>query len=94
MQMPQDMQGMKVSPDMLNFGLSAGQEMLSKQRERLMPGVSTFWLSLKFYFSVHPCYNYFIVCRLLVPYILHCNHTGQSYLCHKEDTNCVVSILK
>lgn len=41
-----------VSPEMLNFGLSAGQDMISKQTEKWMPGVSGFWLSLKFYFSV------------------------------------------
>lgn len=56
MQMPQEMQGLKVSPDMMNFGISAGQEIINKQRDRLMPGVSTFWLSLKFYFSVSHTY--------------------------------------
>lgn len=41
---------------MLNFGLNAGQDMLSKQKEKWMPGVSGFWFSLKFYFSVSNSY--------------------------------------
>ena len=41
-----------VSPEMLNMGLSAGQDMLNKQREKWMPGMSSFWLSLKYYFAV------------------------------------------
>eukprot|EP01041_Mallomonas_annulata_P004367 gene4366-8693_t len=45
-----------VSPEMLNFGLSAGQDIISKQRERLMPGVSIFWNSLKVYFAVNNNY--------------------------------------
>ena len=48
--------GMNVSPEMLNFGLSAGQDMLNKQRDRLMPGMSTFWNSLKIYFAVNNDY--------------------------------------
>jgi hypothetical protein len=42
-----------VSPEMLNFGQSAGQDMINKQTEKWMPGMSGFWASLKFYFSVH-----------------------------------------
>ena len=41
-----------VSPEMINFGLSAGQDMLNKQRDKWMPGVSGFWHSLKYYFLV------------------------------------------
>lgn len=41
-----------VSPEMLQFGLSTGQDLLTKQRDRWMPGVSGFWQSLKIYFSV------------------------------------------
>lgn len=41
-----------VSPEMINFGLHAGQDMLQKQKERFMPGVSTFWQSLRIYFAV------------------------------------------
>lgn len=41
-----------VSPEMINMGFSAGQEMLNKQKERWLPGLSNFWLSLKLYFSV------------------------------------------
>ena len=41
-----------VSPEMINFGLNAGQDMLNKQRDKWMPGLSGFWHSLKYYFSV------------------------------------------
>jgi hypothetical protein len=41
-----------VSPEMLNFGISAGQDIINKQTSKWMPGVSVFWLNLKFYFSV------------------------------------------
>ena len=41
-----------VSPEMLNMGLSAGQSMLERQREKIMPGMSGFWNSLKIYFAV------------------------------------------
>jgi hypothetical protein len=42
----------KISPEMLNFGLSAGQDMLNRQKAKWMPGVSDFWTSLKIYFAV------------------------------------------
>jgi hypothetical protein len=41
-----------VSPEVLNFGLSAGQDIINRQRARWMPGVSDFWHSLKIYFAV------------------------------------------
>lgn len=41
-----------VSPQMINMGLHAGQDMLNKQREMLMPGMNSFWNSLKEYFMV------------------------------------------
>lgn len=41
-----------VSPDVLKFGISAGQNMLKQQTDRFLPGFSSFWLSLKYYFSV------------------------------------------
>lgn len=41
-----------VSPEMINFGLHAGQDILKKQRERLMPGVAGFVSSLRYYFAV------------------------------------------
>lgn len=50
--MPSGQQEYFMSPEMLKFGLSAGQDLLSKQRERWMPGVSSFWESLRFYFAV------------------------------------------
>ena len=54
-----------VSPEVFNLGLSAGQDMLNKQREKWMPGVSSFWIDLKSYFAVNfvlisrNCYVYF-----------------------------------
>ena len=41
-----------VSPEMLNMGFSAGQDMLNKQKEKWMPGMSSFWIDLKCYFAV------------------------------------------
>jgi hypothetical protein len=41
-----------VSPEMINFGLNAGQDILNKQKDKWMPGVSGFWSSLKYYFAV------------------------------------------
>lgn len=41
-----------VSPEMINIGLNAGQDILNKQRDKWMPGVSGFWSTLKYYFSV------------------------------------------
>lgn len=41
-----------VSPEMINLGIHAGQDMLNQQRDKWMPGVSGFWLSLKYYFAV------------------------------------------
>ena len=45
-----------VSPEMINFGMHAGQDLLNKQRDRWMPGVSQFWHSLKIYFAVNNAY--------------------------------------
>lgn len=41
-----------ISPEMLNLGFNAGKNMLNAQRDQWMPGVSTFWSSLKIYFAV------------------------------------------
>ena len=50
---PQDFfKNVNVSPEVLNFGLSAGQDIINRQRARWMPGVSDFWHSLKIYFAV------------------------------------------
>jgi hypothetical protein len=65
---PQDyMHFQNVSPEMLNFGLHAGQDLLSKQRERWMPGVSGFWLSLKYYFAVSNNYVLKKISMVLYP---------------------------
>lgn len=47
-----------VSPEMLKFGLSAGQDMINRQKDRWMPGVSSFWETLRFYFTVNNKYVY------------------------------------
>ena len=49
-------QGSSISPEMLNFGLSAGQKILSQQQAKWMPGVSDFWTTLKIYFAVSNSY--------------------------------------
>jgi hypothetical protein len=41
-----------VSPDVLKYGFSAGQSIIRQQTDKWMPGVSTFWLKLKYYFAV------------------------------------------
>ena len=56
-------QQFNVSPEMVQFGLMTGQEMLNKQRDRLMPGVSGFWNSLKIYFAVS---NTYVKSKLLI----------------------------
>ncbi len=43
-----------VSPEMINFGLNAGQDIINKQKDKWMPGVSGFWTSMKYYFAVRP----------------------------------------
>lgn len=55
-----------VSPEMLNFGISAGQDLLNKQRDKLMPGAHTLWNSLKIYFAVN---NEYVAMKLFT--ILH-----------------------
>lgn len=52
-----------VSPEMINFGLNAGQNMINQQRDKWMPGVSGFWHSLKYYFLVS---NSFVVKKITV----------------------------
>lgn len=52
-----------VSPEMLNLGMHAGQDLLMKQRERWMPGISGFWSSLKIYFAVS---NEFVLKKLAI----------------------------
>ena len=42
----------KLNPEMLNLGLAAGQDIINRQTAKWMPGVSDFWVSLKFYFAV------------------------------------------
>ena len=57
-----------VSPEMLNMGFSAGQDMINKQKEKWMPGMSSFWVDLKVYFAVSRehtsleyCSNYLLI---------------------------------
>jgi len=52
-----------VSPEMLNFGLNAGKDIFNKQRDKWMPGVSGFWHSLKYYFSVN---NQYVIKKITV----------------------------
>ena len=49
-----------ISPEMLNMGLSAGKNMFSAERDKWMPGVSTFFSALKIYFAVSCWFNWFM----------------------------------
>lgn len=49
-------QNSNLSPEMLNYGYSAGQQILRSQRAKYMPGLSDFWSSLKVYFAVSNSY--------------------------------------
>lgn len=52
-QNPQDFfKFQNVSPEMINLGISAGQDIISRQKDKWMPGLSSLWLSLKYYFAV------------------------------------------
>jgi hypothetical protein len=42
----------QVSPAMLNYGVETTSNILKTQRDLYMPGVSSFWHSLKIYFMV------------------------------------------
>ena len=52
---------------MINFGLHAGQDILKKQKERFMPGVSGFVSSLRYYFAVNNSYVLKKLTLLLYP---------------------------
>eukprot|EP01038_Epipyxis_sp_PR26KG_P013038 gene13038-17474_t len=45
-----------VSPEMVNYGLTAGASIIKAQQDRFMPGVSGFWIGLKLYFVVSNSY--------------------------------------
>jgi hypothetical protein len=57
-----------VSPEMLNYGINAGQDMIARQRDKYMPGLSVFWQSLRYYFAVI-ILNIFISITSLCMYI-------------------------
>jgi len=61
-----------VSPEMLNMGLSAGQDMINKQREKWMPGMSSLWIDMKSYFavSIHPFINVIFDKYMLKQFVL------------------------
>lgn len=44
------------STEMLNFGISAGQNILNQQKAKLLPKVSDIWNNLKLYFAVSNLY--------------------------------------
>ena len=46
----------KLSPEMLNFGLSAGQDLLNRQKAKWLPGMTDFFISLRIYFAVSNSY--------------------------------------
>mmetsp|Transcript_26710 Transcript_26710/g.39682 ORF Transcript_26710/g.39682 Transcript_26710/m.39682 type:complete len:253 (+) Transcript_26710:147-905(+) len=56
-QPPEFLQSMpQVSPAMLNYGVETTSNILKKQRDIYMPGMSNFWHSLKVYFMVSNTY--------------------------------------
>jgi protein transport protein YIF1 len=58
----------QVSPAMLNYGVDATSQLLQKQRDLYMPGVSNFWNSLKIYFMVNNSYVVSKLKLLLFPF--------------------------
>ena len=57
-----------VSPEMINYGFNVGQDLISKQRDKWMPGVSGFWNSLKIYFAVNNAFVVRKIATVLYPY--------------------------
>lgn len=49
-----------VSPELINYGLSAGTDVLNKNADKWSAKASGFWTSLKFYFSVSIILIYYI----------------------------------
>ena len=49
-------QNTAMSKEMLNFGFSAGKDLINRQRARLLPGASDFFSNLKIYFAVSNIY--------------------------------------
>ena len=60
-------QNANISPEMLNYGLSAGQEILNRQKAKWMPGASDLWSSLKIYFAVSNGYVVKKISTVLYP---------------------------
>lgn len=57
-----------VNPQMLNLGVETTSNMLKSQRDKYMPGVSNFWLSLKLYFMVNNSYVQKKLLLLMFPF--------------------------
>ena len=49
-----------MSPEMLNMGLSAGQASIDRVVWQVWPGMSSFWSSLKTYFTVNDTLSFFV----------------------------------
>ena len=58
----------QVNPAILNYGVDATSQLLQKQRDLYMPGVSNFWTSLKIYFMVNNSYVVSKMKLLLFPF--------------------------
>ena len=61
--MQNQFQNANLSPEMLNFGISAGKQIISRQQAKWMPGVSDFWSSLRIYFAVS---NKYVMEKILI----------------------------
>ena len=57
-----------VNPQMLNLGVETTSNMFKSQRDKYMPGVSSFWQSLKFYFMVNNSYVQKKLLLLMFPF--------------------------
>lgn len=57
-----------VNPQMLNLGVETTSNMLKSQRDKYMPGVSNFWMSLKLYFMVNNSYVQKKLLLLMFPF--------------------------
>lgn len=56
-------QNANFSPAMMDFSIKAGEQIISNQKAKWMPGVSDFWSSLRIYFAVS---NDYVMKKILI----------------------------
>ncbi len=57
-----------VSPEMINYGLNVGQDLINKQKDKWMPGVSGTWNSMKIYFAVNNTFVMKKIFQIVYPF--------------------------